>query len=271
VDNAGAACGSIFRMALGVCTTFPNDAWDVYARACLESFARFWPCDVQLTVYLDDDALSLQCRHALSPRQGMSDVRIGKSSAHDRFLRRNSLGEPADFRYAACRFSHKVAALKATVDRAALDDESHLLWLDADAITTAPVTRDWLAQFLPTQHAHVSYLGRPHFPFSECGFVGYRMSAEGRAFIDAFWAMYESEALFKLPQWHDSFVFDRVRERFDQAWFKNIAEGASGVHVWLNTPLAERLEHWKGAAAKQLRRPVTDAEAVAMAQAAAAP
>jgi hypothetical protein len=257
-------------MALGVCTTFPNDAWEVYARTALETFARYWPADVRLTVYLDDEALAADCRQELASRQAMSDVRVGKLPAHDVFLRRNSAGESADFRHGACRFSHKVASLKATIDRTYTDADGCILWLDADVITTAPVTHDWLAQFLPSGKHHVSYLGRPRFPFSECGFVGYRTSEEGRAFLDAFWAMYESEALFKLSQWHDSFIFDRVRERFDSAWFKNIAEGAAGVHVWLNTPLAERLEHWKGPVAKRVRRPISDQEAMAIAQAARA-
>lgn len=257
-------------MALGVCTTFPNDAWEVYARTALETFARHWPADVRLDVYLDDAALVAPCRQALAERAEVSDVHVGKSAAHDAFLQRNSAGESPDFRFGACRFSHKVAALKATFDRAETDENSHILWLDADVITTGPVTHDWLAQFLPHGDHHVSYLGRPRFPFSECGFVGYRTSAAGRAFIDDFWAMYQSEALFQLPQWHDSFIFDRVRERFDAAWFKNIAEGALGVHVWLNTPLAERLEHWKGPVAKRLRRPISDQEAVAIAQAARA-
>jgi hypothetical protein len=254
-------------MALEICTTFPNSAWDVYARAALESFVRLWPADVRLTVYLDDDALVMHCWQALASRQQTSDVRVGKSRAHDAFLRRNSARESNDFRFAACRFSHKIAALKATFDRAPTDGDGHILWLDADVITTVPVTHEWLAQFLPLGDQHVSYLGRPRFPFSECGFVGYRTSEAGRAFMDEFWAMYQSEAIYKLEQWHDSFVFDRVRERFDPAWFKNIAEGASGVHGWLNTPLAERLEHWKGPVAKQKRRPISDAEAMAIARA----
>ena len=60
-----------------------------------------------------------------------------------------------------------------------------------------------------------------------------------------------------------------MREGFDAAWFENIAAGAAGVHVWLNTPLAERLEHWKGREAKRLRRPIPDHEAFAMAREAA--
>jgi hypothetical protein len=273
VDNCRAACGIISAMALSVCTTFPNNAWEVYARTALETFARYWPADVRLSVYLDDEALVAQGRQALAAREATSDVRVGKLPAHDAFLQRNSAGESPDFRYGACRFSHKVAALKATFDSVETDADGCILWLDADVITTTPVTHDWLAQFLPSGISHVSYLGRPRFPYSECGFVGYRTSEEGRAFLDAFWAMYESEALFKLPQWHDSFVFDRVRDRFDGAWFKNSAEGAAGVHVWLNTPLAERLEHWKGPVAKRVRRPISDQEAMAIAQAsrAAAP
>lgn len=258
-------------MVLTVCTTFPNEAWDIYARECLESFARFWPPDVRLHLYLDDDRLGSPCAEVLAPRQAASEIHVGKLPAHDAFLAHNSAGESRDMRFAACRFSHKVAALKASFDRSQTDSESHVLWLDADVIATAPITHDWLAQFLPSGPAHVSYLGRAQFPFSECGFVGYRLSQQGRAFIDAFWSVYESEALFKLPQWHDSFVFDRIRETFEPAWFMDISKGAPGVHVWLNTPLAERLEHWKGPVAKRLRRPITDEEALAMARAARDP
>jgi len=258
-------------MALGVCTTFPNHAWEAYARTCLDSFARYWPRDVRLDVYLDDPALLGSCYSVLAPRLSTSEVHVGKSPAHDVFVRRNGPGESQTLRYAACRFSHKVAALKATADRTTADPESHLLWLDADVITRMPVTHDWVGQFLPRGEQHVSYLGRSGFPYSECGFVGYRMSVQGRSFIDAFWAMYETEALFKLQQWHDSFVFDRVRERFDPAWFKDIAAGAPGVHVWLNTRLAERLEHWKGPVAKRQRRPIPDQESLALVGVARAP
>jgi hypothetical protein len=251
-------------MGPAVCTTFPNKAWDVYARACLQSFARFWPADAELFVYLDDAQLSATCEQMLAGRT--AHVRVGKLASHDRFLSRNLAREPNDFRYAACRFSHKVASIKATMDQLAPNPARCLVWLDADVITTAPATSEWLAQFLPAGDAHVSYLGRDRMPYSECGFMGFRLGAEGRAFVDAFWALYETEALFKHAQWHDSFLFDRVREGFDSAWFTNISAGAGGMHVWLGTPLAERLEHWKGPVAKRLRRPVTDAEVVAIAR-----
>jgi hypothetical protein len=251
-------------MGPAVCTTFPNEAWDVYARACLQSFARFWPADAELFVYLDDAQLSAACEEALAGRT--AQVRVGKLAAHDRFLSRNLPREPRGFRYAACRFSHKIAAIKATLDRLSTDPVQSLIWLDADVITTARVTSQWLSQFLPTGNAHVSYLGRKSMPYSECGFMGFRLSDEARAFVDAFWALYETEVLFKHAEWHDSFLFDRVREGFDSAWFSNISAGVGGMHVWLGTPLAERLEHWKGPEAKRLHRPVTDAEVVAIAR-----
>lgn len=258
-------------MGLVVCTTFPNAAWDVYARRCLESFVAHWPVEAALWIYLDDTALVANCRDVLAPRGEAFRVQVGKLPAHDAFMARNATRDlTPDFRYQARRFSHKIAALKATMDAcvAAPAPPQHVLWLDADVITTAAVTRDWLAQFLPSGAADVSYLGRPHFHFSECGFVGYRVSPGGQAFIDALWAMYESDALFGEAQWHDSWLFDRVRERLPAPMFYNIAEGVGGVHVWLGTRLAERLEHWKGAQAKRLQRPISDAEAIAMVRAA---
>src|SRR5262245_48299481 len=132
---------------LAVCTTFPNDAWPVYARLALETFDRLWPDDVQLCVYLDDDALADACAAVLEGRRGSSHVIVGKGAAHDAFLARNATRDAgADFRFQACRFSHKVASLKALMDAldTATEKPAHLLWLDADVITTAPVTHDWL-------------------------------------------------------------------------------------------------------------------------------
>lgn len=253
---------------LAVCTTFPNDAWRVYARFALETFARNWPQDATLFVFLDDATLVDEVTGVLADRQETSHVGVGKGAAHDAFLQRNACRDSdRDFRFQACRFSHKIAAIKATLD--ALDQAPNtpaLLWLDADVITTAPVSYDWLAQFMPQGEARFSYLGRDQFQYSECGFMGFAPGPERRAFIDDFWSLYESDALFLQTQWHDSWLFDRLREQRPAAWFQNIAANARGIHVWLNTRLSERLDHWKGPVAKQMKRSITDMEALEIAR-----
>jgi len=249
---------------LAVCTTFPNDAWPVYARLALETFANLWPQDALLFVYLDDGALLHDVNAVLSGRAASSRVQVGKGAAHDAFLARNAARDSdRDFRFQACRFSHKIAALKATMDALVRmpDPPAHLLWLDADVITTAPVSYDWLAQFLPQGEARVSYLGRDQFQYSECGFIGFALGPDTRAFIDDFWSLYESDALFAQAQWHDSWLFDRLREQRPPAWFHSISAGVGGTHVWLGTRLIERLDHWKGPVAKQVKRSITDQEA----------
>jgi hypothetical protein len=249
---------------LAVCTTFPNDAWRVYARLALETFAQFWPRDALLFVYLDDDTLVDEVNAALAGRDAASRVRVGKGEAHAAFLARNAARESVrDFRFQACRFSHKIASLKAAMDELAQEPNppAQLLWLDADVVTTALVTYDWLAQFMPQGEARISYLGRGQFQYSECGFVGFALGPDARAFIDDFWSLYETDALFAQTQWHDSWLFDRLREQRPAAWFHNISSGVGGIHVWLNTRLIERLDHWKGPVAKRMKRSITDQEA----------
>lgn len=249
---------------VAVCTTFPNDAWRVYARLALETFARQWPRDALLFVYLDDGALADEVKAVLAGREASSRVRVGKSAAHDAFLQRNACRDSdRDFRFQACRFSHKIAAIKAAMDELAQmpDAPSQLLWLDADVITTAPVADDWLAQFMPRGEARFTYLGRDQFQYSECGFMGFALGPDTRAFIEDFWSLYETDALFTQPQWHDSWLFDRLREQRPPAWFHNISAGVGGTHVWLGTRLIERLDHWKGPAAKAMKRSITDQEA----------
>jgi hypothetical protein len=254
---------------IAVCTTFPNDAWPVYARLALDTFARQWPQDAILFVYLDDAGLVGEVNAALAGREATSLVQVGKGTAHDAFLARNAARESGrDFRFQACRFSHKIASIKAAMDALAQMPEAPpaLLWLDADVITTAPVTYDWLAQFMPGGQARFSYLGRDQFQYSECGFMGFALCPETRAFIDDFWSLYETDALFTQPQWHDSWLFDRLREQRPPAWFYNISAGVGGTHVWLGTRLIERLDHWKGPAAKAMKRSITDQEALDIAR-----
>jgi len=258
---------------LAVCTTFPNDAWPVYARLALETFAQNWPKDTQLFVFLDDGTLKNDVVATLAPRADASHVSVGKGAAHDAFLDRNACRDSdRDFRFQACRFSHKIAALKAALDQIEqAPAPPALLWLDADVITTAPITYEWLAQFMPQGDARFSYLGRDQFQYSECGFIGFAPGPERRAFIDDFWSLYESDALFLQTQWHDSWLFDRLREQRPTEQFQNIAAGVGGIHVWLNTRLIERLDHWKGPVAKQMKRSITDIEALEIARQAREP
>ena len=61
-----------------------------------------------------------------------------------------------------------------------------------------------------------------------------------------------SGEVFKLGEWHDSFVWDWLRKQADgQYIFKNLAEGIRGMHPWPETILGKYLDHHKGPVAKK--------------------
>jgi len=62
--------------------------------------------------------------------------------------------------------------------------------------------------------------------------------------------LYESDELFKLEQWHDSFVFDKIRKVYEKT---NLIEninlspwGKDYDHVFINSILGDYMDHLKG-------------------------
>lgn len=148
------------------------------------------------------------------------------------------------------RFSHKVFAV--TSARRQLSE--WLLWIDADVEFHAPLTRDLLADICPV-NACLSFLGRRDFPWSECGFVAYKVSdPKVRALLADMRLVYTSGELFTLPRdrWHDSAVFDicRLRSGIPESEQCNLSAGVRGREVWEHTLLQQFARHNKGPARK---------------------
>jgi hypothetical protein len=87
--------------------------------------------------------------------------------------------------------------------------------------------------------------------YSECGFVAYNLRhPAAKAFIDDIKLLYVTDSLFKLREYHDSYVFDQMRRRYERKGFRNhdIANGA-GLHhnnVIKYCVLARHVDHLKG-------------------------
>jgi hypothetical protein len=83
--------------------------------------------------------------------------------------------------------------------------------------------------------------------YPECGF--YMINCRHprhREMVAALIAMYEHDALFKLPEFHDSFVLQRVVE-LAGVGTKSLSGGASKTtHPLVNGPLGKWFDHLKG-------------------------
>jgi len=100
----------------------------------------------------------------------------------------------------------------------------------------------------------ISYLGRGETYHSECGWVAYNKNHSLSAqFAEQFVNMYITDELFSLKEYHDSYVWDHVRKKFQQdhaAPFFNLnpegnTKGLAG-HPFINSELGLYLDHMKG-------------------------
>ena len=134
-----------------------------------------------------------------------------------------------------------------------------LIWLDADIKTVKHISYEFLNS-LVDKKKYMSYLGRSHVKkenvrYSENGFTIFNTR---HPLHDLFWnkmdQMYNGGELFKLTQWHDSFVFDQVRiylEKEKNCLNINISDfGIKDVgnesHVFVASILGDYMDHKKG-------------------------
>lgn len=206
-------------------TTYADRHWEQHARRCVETFKRHW-VNVPLLTYTDGGL------EAASPWLEGFKARHAHRPTHD-------------YRMDAARFAHKIAAID-LADRAA-GDADVLIWIDADCVTHADVTPEWLEGLLGD--SDFGYLRRT-MKYPECGFMQFRRNDRGRSFIREIVDQYRTDALFRLPEWHDSYVIECVRDRLECAGrlhCTSLSGGAEGTHhPLINGPLGARLDHLKG-------------------------
>lgn len=248
-----------------VVTTCHEGGYRDYGRIMVETYLKHWPAEVPLMLYHEGfeppsepgriephdlvasspALMAFKTRHIGNPRahgkvQPRRRLRIGSMS-----IPLPMRGRKAPYRWDAVRFAHKSYAI---FDAARRTDADTLIWIDADTRFFADVDMAELAALAPIDSA-VSCLRRPNH--SECGFVVYNLRhPETRRLLDEFEAMYTQDLLFAEREFHDSFLFDIVRQRAELrgARTHDIAEGAGAraSHVLINSRLGRFMDHMKG-------------------------
>lgn len=245
------------NLQAAVCTTFPNDSWNVYSKRMLESFMANWPEEVPIMVRLDDAKLSAEVNKILRPADGLVS---GWEKDHADFVARNKgKDDPQDYRKQAVRFCHKVFAIRAALDAVnrakadkAIDVPRYLIWLDADVLTTRKVMAEDLLKCMPKDGDAVSYMGRKDWDHSECGWLAFDLENGGNFIIEEMIARYIKDEVFKHDQWHDSWIFDSIikMDEFRERGVTNLTPNATGMEVWPQSPMASWSRHYKGPIAK---------------------
>ena len=157
-----------------------------------------------------------------------------------------------NYRFDALRFSFKIFSLMKVLRTGLVTNE--FAWIDADIICRQPFSADQMRPMFPEVGQIASYLGRTSFPqpnpHSECGFVGYRLDNSSVVeFLEDFERLYIEGSIFQLTEWHDSYIFDVLRIKYESMGheFKNLVAGLpESEHPFMSSKLAEMFDHLKG-------------------------
>jgi len=121
--------------------------------------------------------------------------------------------------------------------------------MDADTICHSPIRIEQLKKLIPTDK-DICFLGRKG-KYTECGLYAMNLkSSLVQSFLREFQRMYDDaeSGIFTLEEWHDSFVFDAVRNKFKTLnnldWSGHLISGEG--HPLINSEWGAYLDHLKG-------------------------
>lgn len=230
---------------LTVVTSFSDAGRKEYGHRLLTTFARNWEHETtDLQWYRDINLLAesnwlaeFKLRHKDNP------------AAHGRAPGKTG------YRWDCVRFAHKIAAILCA-DASLKQDSRYLLWLDADIIVHAPVTREVWRQWLPLR-SWLSYLPRnlSVASYPECGFLLFdRLSQSFTVFRNELLELYRTDRVLSLYETHDSFVIQYLLDKLNFQPRSLSGAGYDHMHVLVHSPLGAYLDHCKGSSRKQIGR-----------------
>lgn len=238
-------------------TTFHQAGLEQYGQRMLDSFSRHWPENIPLLVYAEDCVpLSTDARtfaydlHLANPDLvEFKERHADNPDAHGR-------GRKKGYRWDAVRFANKVYAVTHAGLGAThlLDDFDVLIWLDADLFFHSPVTHEFLGRLLP-ETSYLGWLARESM-YPECGFVMYRVGHRAhRALFRAWRGAYNTDGIFHLPEWHDSYTLEWVVEHIRETNLLSETDvvslsgsvGWKTSHPLIHSPIGAVADHLKGA------------------------
>lgn len=240
------------------CTTFPDQAWDIYAKNMIKSFAKHWH-GTPLMVNLDTPALQGQVAELLR-----KDDRVvaGYSEEVGKWLdARHEKDEGInDYRQHCAKFAHKIFTIQRVLEAANQVPQlaDYVVWVDADVITYNDVTPDVLDMWSPSDSELISYMGRKDWNHSECGFMIFKNDSQSLGFINHMCKIYLNGEIDTLPEKHDSYLFDYVRNLYSTFTGKNLTDGISGRDVFDDSQMARYMTHYKGNRKADIANPPAD-------------
>ena len=243
-------------MKISVVTTFNQDGYTRYGKRMIETFLANWPVSINLYVYAENCTvtetapnLTVLDLNTASPelvkfKETWRNVPKANGDVSDDPVRSQRKDAGKGFKWHAIRFAHKVYAIFDCVKRC---DSEVLLWMDGDMVCHSPISQETVKSFVAG--VDLGFLGREG-KYTECGLYSMTLtSTVVQDFLKEFQRYYDEAetGIFTLAEWHDSYVFDAVRKKFDlknRNWSEGLIKGEG--HPLINCEWGRYLDHLKG-------------------------
>ena len=253
-----------------VVTTFHKPGLDLYGQRFLNSFAERVDKRVKLLVYAencspvnpDPSQVTIyeaeKQLHLLQDfKKQWKDVPKANGIPPDDIKAKRPRDWDKKFKWDAVRFANKVYAV---IDACAKTNKDWVVWMDADTFVHSDWSYDNFKELLPDDK-WLTYVGRGKGSqtWPECGFYGMNLNnMKCVDFLREFEWMYEDaeNGIFKLEEWHDSYVFGKLLDDFKRVdpnvldysanMYLREASTGGGGHPLINGPLGKFIDHMKG-------------------------
>lgn len=233
-------------MNIGLVTTFNKSLYKKYAYKFIETYN--WNFD--LHVY-SENLLEIPNSNVIV-RSTFDEIPSCKE-----FIERNKHREvdtsPEGYLKDAVRFCYKVYVYTDMILHN--EDYDGLICIDADSVFYKSIDDEWIKNHIHRDDCMMSYLGRGDH-YSECGFLYFNLRhPRVKDYALEMKKMYNEDLVYNEIEWHDSYIWDVVRKRFEKDGVKNhnIGDNRKG-HVQARSILGEVYDHIKGPKRKTMMR-----------------
>ena len=255
--------------SITVCTTFHKEGLDLYGQRFIDSFAKRVDKQIKLLVYAEDCVVvnpdptqitvfdaKLELKKLNAFKQRWKDDPRANGIPPDEIKARRPRDWHKKFKWDAIRFANKVYAVFDACERS----KDWCVWMDADTFVHSDWTYDQFKNLLPNPK-WMTYVGRGKGSqtWPECGFYGLNLNDTiCQDFLKEFERVYEDaeNGIFKLEEWHDSFVFGNILNAmkdyypevldYSAEMYIRTAKTGGGGHPLINSVLGTWIDHMKG-------------------------
>jgi hypothetical protein len=240
---------------IAVVTTFNKSGLDLYGQKMINSFIENWPKEITLYVYAEKCNPSVNGSNVivLDADEHLPELTQFKEKWRDvptangvcPWPERRPKDHHKTFKWDAIRFSHKVYCIFKCAET--ITDDV-LIWMDADTICHSTITIDTIEKLIPSEY-DICYLGREN-KWPECGLYSMNLRSNSTLrFLSEFKRAYThaEDGIFKMEEWHDSYVFDEILKMTSPKtfnWSAGIIKGEG--HPLINSAWGAYLDHLKG-------------------------